>query len=127
MSKKADAIRKPADGSWLPVIMSLAVYPGIGQWMQQRRNAGTFYFFVFTVIAVMFCFVLFVYCREVVPILLNAIEGRYEEGQELPSAMRIVKPLGAVLFVYLANAVDVLRGRAQVIQKLKRSDISGNC
>jgi len=116
MNQEAAKNSKPGDATWFPVILSLAVYPGIGQWRQKRHNAGTFYFFVFTIISIMFCWMLFLYLYEAVPILLNALEGRFEEGQEFPPAMRVLKPLFAVTFVYLANAVDVLRGRSQLLK-----------
>lgn len=114
MSEMASPKTNSPDGSWFPVIMSAAVYPGVGQWMQKRRNAGTFYCFVFTVICLMFALALYAYLRETIPILLNAIEGIYEEGQEIPPLKQILKPFGAVLFIYTANVVDVLKGRAQL-------------
>jgi len=110
----APAGRKSGDASWAPVFWSIAVYPGIGQWMQQRRNAGTFYCTVFTVLALMFSLVLFSYLRQVIPVMRDALQGLPLEGREIPPLTVILQPFGAVLFVYIANAVDVLRGRANL-------------
>ncbi|HMO50294.1 MAG TPA: hypothetical protein PKE26_09270 [Kiritimatiellia bacterium] len=116
MSNTPGSKRKPGDPSWVPVFWSIVVYPGIGQWMQNRRNAGTFYAAVFTVLAFFFTWILITYLLHVVPILRDALQGLPLEGREIPPLRAIVQPFGAVLFVYIGNVIDVLRGRLQLIR-----------
>ena len=110
-SPAPSAARKPADDSWTPVFYSAALYPGIGQWMQHRRNAGLFYGLVFTILALLFTWVMVVYLSQVIPILRDALAGEDISGREIPPLMNLLKPFAAVLFVYVGNIIDVLRGR----------------
>lgn len=106
--------KKQGDASWVPVFWSVAVFPGTGQWMQRRRNAGTFYAGVFLFLAVMLAWVLIVYLKQAIPVIRDALAGVPLEGRELPPLRAILMPFFAVMFVYVANAVDVLRGRLQL-------------
>lgn len=116
--------RSGPDGSWVPVFWSIVVYPGIGQWMQRRRNASSFYLGVFTLLAALFAWVLYTYLSQLLPILTDALAGNGVEGREIPPLNVILKPFAAVLFVYAANVVDVLRGRSQVRRKAKAASTS---
>lgn len=108
------------DASWLPVIMSIVVYPGIGQWMQKRRVSGSVYLVMFTLVAILFTWVLVVYLKELLPLIQAAFEGNLKEGQTFPPLKSVLQPFAIVLFVYFANAVDVLRGRIQIRNALKQ-------
>lgn len=111
--------KKSGDASWAPVFWSVAVFPGTGQWMQRRRNAGTFYAGVFLFLAVMFTWVLIVYLKQAIPVIRDALTGVPLDGRELPPIRAILMPFFAVMFVYLANVVDVLRGRLQLKKSIK--------
>lgn len=110
------AAKTTGDASWTPVIWSIAVFPGLGQWMQRRRDTGTFYASVFLILSILFAWVLVVYLKQAVPVLRDTFTGVNTEGQTLPPVSAILKPFGAVLFVYFANVVDVLRGRTNLIR-----------
>ena len=97
--------------SWVPVIFSSVVYPGIGQFMQRRSTAGFVYAVSFGLVAVLMVLVLVTYFRELIPILQRALEGSPPEADAPPDWKDLLKPLGLVLFIYVANVVDVLRGR----------------
>jgi len=106
--------KRQPDGSWTPVILSVVVYPGIGQWMQKRYVSGSVYGIIFGLMAVLFAVVFYQYLRDAVAILHAALEGRTEGPTSLPPLKIIIQPFVMVLFIYLANVVDVLRGRLQV-------------
>lgn len=88
-----------------PVLFSIAVLPGLGQWRQRRYNAGTFYMAGFLILALMFAVILVDQLRT---------GAEWDNG--------IFKPLGAVLFVYFANVIDVLRGRLNLRKKAATTD-----
>jgi hypothetical protein len=88
---------KTGDASITPVLLSIAVLPGLGQWMQRRYNAGTFYLAGFSLLSMM----------TVVILIRQFMSGSLPDTD-------FVKPLGAVLFIYVANVIDVLRGRLQL-------------
>jgi hypothetical protein len=111
MTNESTAANKSGDASWTPVILSVAIYPGIGQWMQKRRNAGTFYLAAFTLISLLFSWILFLYLREVIPLLRDALQGQPLDGREFPPLRELLHPFGGLLFIYFANVIDVLRGR----------------
>jgi hypothetical protein len=79
-----------------PVWCSMLL-PGIGQWMQHRRNAGTFYLMAFIVLG-----------SFVVAVLIRA----FMDGSTLPRG-----PLGVLAFIYGAGVVDTIRGREQLRKK----------
>jgi len=106
------------NASWLPVIMSVVVYPGVGQWMQKRRVSGSVYLVMFTLMAILFTWVLVVYLKQLMPVLISALEGTTIEGQETPPLKSILHPFAVVMFIYFANVVDVLRGRIQLRRHL---------
>lgn len=106
--------KRPPDGSWSPVILSVVVYPGIGQWMQKRYVSASVYGIIFGLMAVLFAIVLYQYLRDAVAILHAALDGRSDGPTALPPLKIILQPFAIVLFIYLANVVDVLRGRLQV-------------
>lgn len=110
----ADAPKREPDGSWSPVILSAVVYPGIGQWMQKRYVSASVYGIIFGLMAVLFAVVLYQYLREAVAILHAVLDGRSDGPTSLPPLKIILQPFAIVLFIYLANVVDVLRGRLQV-------------
>ena len=110
----SESAKMTGDASWAPVFCSVAVFPGIGQWMQRRRNAGTFYAGVFLFLAVMFTWVLIVYLKQAIPVIRDALAGVPLEGRELPPLRAILMPFAVVMFIYIANVVDVLRGRLQL-------------
>jgi len=105
---------KLGDASWLPVIISIAVYPGVGQWMQKRRVSGSVYLVMFTLMAILFTWVLVVYLKQLMPVMIDALQGSTVEGREIPPLKSILQPFAIVLFIYFANVVDVLRGRIQL-------------
>lgn len=109
---------KKPDASWLPVLMSVAVYPGIGQWMQKRQTAGSIYVAFFTIIAALFAWTLFIYLREVISVIQEALNGTADQGTALPPLGNILKPFAVVLFIYLGNVVDVLRGRFELLRNV---------
>ncbi len=109
--------KRPPDNTWVPVIWSVVVFPGIGQWLQQRRNAGTFYCAVFSLLALVFTRIMYLYLSEVVPLMRDALMGEPLHDRTFPPLKNIIMPFGAVLFVYLANVVDVLKGRLQLQKK----------
>lgn len=117
MNEPANGSQKKPDASWFPVIMSITVYPGIGQWLQKRRTAGSIYLAFFTVIAALFTWTMFVYMRELIPLLREALSGTLIEPATIPPLSNILKPFAVVLFIYLGNVVDVLRGRMQLIRE----------
>jgi len=102
------------DASWLPVIMSSVVYPGVGQWMQKRRVSGSVYLVMFTMMAILFTWVLIVYLKQLMPVLMDALEGTTVEGRDIPPLKSVLQPFAIVMFIYFANVVDVLRGRIQL-------------
>jgi hypothetical protein len=71
--------------------------PGLGQLMQHRRNAGTFYLVAFLLLA---SFTAVVVIRSLT------------EGGELPRG-----PIGAIAFIYGAGVIDTIRGRDQLRRK----------
>jgi hypothetical protein len=97
--------KKPGDASMKPVLISIVLLPGLGQWMQRRYNAGTFYMAGFLTLALMFAVIVIDHVRD---------------GKAMDAG--IYKPLGAVLFVYFANVIDILRGRLQLRKKETRAD-----
>lgn len=97
--------RKPGDESFRPVLYSMLVLPGLGQWKQRRYNAGTFYMAGFLILALMLAVILFDQMRA---------GAGWDKG--------LFKPLGAVLFVYVANVIDVLRGRLQLSKRASSLD-----
>lgn len=107
--------RKP-DGSWNPVILSVVVYPGIGQWMQRRYPASLLFGSTFTIMAAVFVFIFLRYLREVIPLFQQALAGELLTPAELPALLTIIKPFGILMFIYLANVVDILRGRLAVLR-----------
>lgn len=108
------ATKRQPDGSWTPVILSVAVYPGIGQWLQKRYASGSVYGIIFGLMAILFAVVFYRYMCDVVPILQAALERRYDGTPPVPPLKILIQPFGIVLLIYLANVVDVLRGRLQV-------------
>lgn len=99
------------NSSWLPVIMSIVVYPGVGQWMQKRRNIAMLYMVAFTIMALLFTWILVVYLQHVIPIVVDALEGNSVEGQKLPPLKQVLRPFAIVMFIYTANVFDAVRGR----------------
>lgn len=115
----ANASRKDPDGSWNPVIMSVVVFPGIGQWMQKRHVSGSIYAIIFALMGTLFSMVLYKYVKGLIPIFQQALQGQVIESAEIPPLKIVIQPFAIVIFIYFANVVDVLRGRLQVIQHLK--------
>jgi len=117
--QNTDSKRKVPDASWNPVVMSVFVYPGVGQWMQKRQTAGSLYVTFFTVISALFLLTFYRYMREVIPIIQQAFETNFNDELSLPPLTSILKPFTIVLFIYAGNVVDVLRGRMQLLRSLK--------
>lgn len=110
--------RRDPDGSWNPVIMSVVVYPGIGQWMQKRHVSGSVYAIIFTLMAILFAMVFHAYIKTVIPVIHQALLGEQVDITTLPPLKILIQPFAIVVFIYFANVVDVLRGRLQVIRYL---------
>ena len=110
--------RREPDGSWNPVIMSVVVFPGIGQWMQKRHVSGSIYATIFGLMGTLFTMVLYTYMKNLIPLFQQALRGELMEPAEIPPLKTLIQPFALVLFIYIANVVDVLRGRLQVIKYL---------
>lgn len=102
------------DASWFPVLASVTLYPGIGQWMQKRRFAAVGYFTVFTIMAAIFTWIFYRYLQEVIPLIRAALLGELDDPTGIPSLETILKPFAAVLFIYAGNCVDVMIGRLKL-------------
>jgi hypothetical protein len=116
---KTPSTKRAPDASWTPVFYSIVVFPGIGQWLQRRYNAGLFYAAVFALLGFAFAIVLWNYLAVVVPILRDALAGADLTDRTIPPLRQILNPFYAVLFVYVANTIDVLRGRQNLRRALR--------
>jgi len=94
-----------------PVLLSVLVYPGLGQVVQGRRVTGAFYGLSFTGAAVWFAVnatnVLIVYYRF-------ARDDMGGSEEPVVSYARILVPFGVAALLYLINVVDAIilgRGR----------------
>ncbi len=105
---------RPPDGSWNPVILSVVVYPGVGQWMQRRYPAAMVFGITFTIMVVIFTFIFISYVRSIIPLFQQAFEGSVEGPLEIPPLITLIKPFGILMFIYIANVVDIFRGRLHV-------------
>jgi len=111
--------RKDPDSSWSPVVMSVVVYPGIGQFMQKRFGWGTVYAITFTLMGIIFVKIFHTYIMEVIPVFQRALLGELSEPATIPPIKNLIQPLAALLIIYFGNVVDVLRGRIFIIKQLK--------
>jgi hypothetical protein len=107
--------RKP-DTSWNPVILSVVVYPGIGQFMQRRMFPALAYFCAFTLIVLVFSRITHLYLKEVVELFNRALSGEAVDAQGLPPIKYLLKPLAVLLLIYFANVFDIFRGRSKLIK-----------
>lgn len=106
---------KPADATMVPVFYSIVVYPGIGQWMQKRQAFALFYGIVFFLFASIFAWIFYTYLRQVIPIIQDALAGTSPaEERTLPPLSTILKPFAALMIIYFANVMDVIRARMKL-------------
>lgn len=89
---------------------SAVVLPGLGQLHQGRKTAGIVYMTGFLFVALLFGVVFVRYFMEFIPIVRDALQGNPPEPGEIPDYRTLLGPFGVVLFLYLANVVDVIRG-----------------
>lgn len=94
---------KTVAASFLPVIVSLIVYPGAGQLMQRRWLAGAFFVLTSIPTAAWFMSVAFTACADAVD---KALDGYVVPTTSVLAALRL--PMAAVLLVYLVSSVDVI-------------------
>ena len=113
-SKKSDL----PDTSWNPVIYSVIIYPGIGQWMQKRRATGVFFGAAFTVVILVLTVVITAYVKQIIPLFEQALAGSEVTVQQLPPLKSTLQPFTFMMVVYLANVIDVLWGRRKAIRAL---------
>jgi len=115
-SSPAKPPRKP-DVSWNPVILSVVVYPGIGQFMQRRMFPALAYFCAFTLIVLVFSRITHLYMKQVLELFNLALSGETVDAQGLPPIKILLKPFAVLMLIYLANVFDIFRGRCRLIRE----------
>lgn len=105
---------RPQPGLKLCLFYSAVVLPGLGQLKQGRKTAGIIYMGAFLLLFLLFGIVMVRFFLEFIPIVREALQGVAPAPEELPDFRSLLGPFGVVMFIYVANVVDVIRGQRQI-------------
>ncbi|MCB1069114.1 MAG: hypothetical protein KDL31_02090 [Kiritimatiellae bacterium] len=104
-------------GLKLCLFYSAVVLPGLGQLQQGRKTAGIIYMTGFLLLFLLFGIVMARFFLEFIPIVREALHGVAPAPEEIPDFRSLLGPFGVVMFIYVANVVDVIRGHRQVADR----------
>ena len=99
------------------MMLSAFIYPGAGQFMQKRWIAGALYSVLFTVFSLVLIFEVFKPMFRNINVALNWASSQQNDQQfEGISLARVAVSFVAMIGIYIANIMDVMRTTRKKIQ-----------
>jgi uncharacterized integral membrane protein len=99
-----------------PMMLSAFVYPGAGQFLQKRWIAGTLFSILFTIFSLALIFEVFKPMFHNVNVALNFAAAQGDQPFEGISLSKVILSFIALMVVYIANILDILRANRKRIQ-----------